>query len=403
MIALHEKARRALQDERGSTLVLTALSTAALLSMAALGIDVGMLFNVRTELQRAADAAALAGASAFIDFDISQAPGPARDRALEQATAHIVRQGHLRAEEVQVEVIRDSAKVRVRVARAGTTYFARLLGIDTVPVATVAAAEATIGGSEAVCVKPLAVPDRWHDRDDDDGNRIWDADESWAYDPNAPTLDHYARVGSADATGYGSDFAYEMNADYPRDYGRPFTIKASEDTEDPSDAPVDSFFFPWVMPIDGGRSRECRWQSNKENGADAYRANLCNCNMSRIELEREYETENGDMEGPTYTGIRELIRRDPDAYWDPVVRVVKSPIYPDNASPRIIKISVFDPDEYRKPGKGMIKFNNFVKVFVEEQATEADPVKARFLGFASGVGAPSKTGGTMVKVLRLVE
>jgi hypothetical protein len=63
----------------------------------------------------------------------------------------------------------------------------------------------------------------------------------------------------------------------------------------------------------------------------------------------------------------------------------------------------FDPAEYIKPGKAGLKFNNFLKVFVESQPTEKDPVRARFMGFASGVGAPSDPGGSLVKVIRLVE
>ncbi|MEJ2336430.1 MAG: hypothetical protein P8Y26_12495 [Gemmatimonadales bacterium] len=109
------------------------------------------------------------------------------------------------------------------------------------------------------------------------------------------------------------------------------------------------------------------------------------------------------MEGPTYQGMRELMKMDPDAHWDPVAQVVKSSKYADNTSPRIIKIATFDPEEYRKPGKTAIKFNNFLKVFVESQPTEYDPVRARFMGFTSGVGAPSTSGGTLVKVVRLVE
>lgn len=392
------------EDEGGSTLVLTALGLAALLSMAALGIDLGMLYSTRTELQRAADAAALAGASAFVDFDISVAPDPARRRALDQATAHTVRDGQIPESAVEVTVIPDSAKVRVGIRHTGGTFFARVFGLDTVPVSTFAAAEAATGGSGAVCVKPLAVPDRWLDRDDDvDEDRVWDESESWVYEPEDPISDRYAPAGSPGATGYGSDHAYQTTGLFPRDYGRPFTIKASEDTEDPTDAPVDSFFFPWVMPSDEGRVGECKWQSDKENGADPYRANLCNCNMATIALGRDYDTENGDMEGPTYGGIRSLIDADPDAHWDPAARVVRSPLYPDNASPRIIKIALFDPEEYRKPGKSRIRFNNFVKVFVVGQDTEEDPVRARFLGFASGVGSPSSSGGTLVKVLRLVE
>ena len=53
-------------NERGSTILLVTLSMTALLSIVALAVDVGMLFDVRTEAQRTADAAALAGAGTFL-------------------------------------------------------------------------------------------------------------------------------------------------------------------------------------------------------------------------------------------------------------------------------------------------------------------------------------------------
>ncbi len=392
-----------IRNERGVTLVMVALSLTVLLGMGALAVDAGMLYTARTELQRTADAAALAGASAFIDFPNSMAAGPARQRAMEYATANPVRNELLAPGQIDVQVLLAEEKVRVGVRSTSKTFFATIFDVDFVGVATLAAAQAAVGGTQGVCVKPLAVPDRWLDNDDDDGNRIWDEPESWAYEPDAPPLDYYARAGSDSPTGYGSNFTYDAMSDYPLDYGRPMTIKAAEDTADPSDAPVDSFFFPWVMPITEERVGECRWQSQGESGADPYRANICNCNTTPISLDVEYDTENGDMEGPTFQGIRELIKMDPDAHWDPLAQVVKSSQYADNTSPRIIKIATFDPSEYMKPGKTGLKFNNFLKVFVESQPTETDPVRARFMGFASGVGAPSDPGGSLVKVIRLVE
>ena len=392
-----------IRNERGVTLVMVALSLTVLLGMGALAVDAGMLYTARTELQRTADAAALAGASAFIDFPNSMAAGPAWQRAMEYATANPVRNELLAPGQIDIQVLLAEEKVRVGVRSTSKTFFATIFDVDFVGVATLAAAQAAVGGTQGVCVKPLAVPDRWLDNDDDDGNRIWDEPESWTYEPDAPPLDYYARAGSDSPTGYGSNFTYDAMSDYPLDYGRPMTIKAAEDTADPSDAPVDSFFFPWVMPITEERVGECRWQSEGESGADAYRANICNCNTTPISLDVEYETENGDMEGPTFQGIRELIKMDPDAHWDPLAQVVKSSQYADNTSPRIIKIATFDPSEYMKPGKTGLKFNNFLKVFVESQSTETDPVRARFMGFASGVGAPSDPGGSLVKVIRLVE
>jgi hypothetical protein len=54
------------KGEQGQTIVLVAISLFALLSMAALAIDVTTLYVASTEAQQAADAAALAGAKAFV-------------------------------------------------------------------------------------------------------------------------------------------------------------------------------------------------------------------------------------------------------------------------------------------------------------------------------------------------
>jgi hypothetical protein len=57
--------------ERGQTIVLVAVSLVTLLAMAALAIDVVTLYVARSEMQRAADAAALAGAKAFVDSGVT--------------------------------------------------------------------------------------------------------------------------------------------------------------------------------------------------------------------------------------------------------------------------------------------------------------------------------------------
>ncbi|MGA2921571.1 MAG: pilus assembly protein TadG-related protein, partial [Candidatus Sulfotelmatobacter sp.] len=49
-------------DERGFTMALVAMTMAAIISMAALSIDIGTLYEAKAEAQRAADAAALAAA-----------------------------------------------------------------------------------------------------------------------------------------------------------------------------------------------------------------------------------------------------------------------------------------------------------------------------------------------------
>ena len=53
-------------DERGAISVFLALGVVVFLSMAALSVDLGMLMQRRTEAQRTADGAALAGAASLI-------------------------------------------------------------------------------------------------------------------------------------------------------------------------------------------------------------------------------------------------------------------------------------------------------------------------------------------------
>ena len=63
------------KGERGQTIALVAASLVALLGMAALSIDVVTLYVARGEAQRAADAAALAGASIFATSSFTTVPG----------------------------------------------------------------------------------------------------------------------------------------------------------------------------------------------------------------------------------------------------------------------------------------------------------------------------------------
>lgn len=65
------------KNERGITIVLVAFSLLALLGMAALAIDVSTLYVAHGEAQRAADAAALAGARMFAASGYTSVSTPA--------------------------------------------------------------------------------------------------------------------------------------------------------------------------------------------------------------------------------------------------------------------------------------------------------------------------------------
>lgn len=62
------------RSERGQTILLVAVSLVALLGMVALAIDVVTLYVARSEAQRAADAAALAGAKMLVDAGVTSDP-----------------------------------------------------------------------------------------------------------------------------------------------------------------------------------------------------------------------------------------------------------------------------------------------------------------------------------------
>src|SRR5437773_12532915 len=71
-------------QERGQTIALVALTIVTLLAMAALAIDVVTLYVAKGEVQRAADAAALVAAKAFVDSGVTSEPTNASLQTLAQ-------------------------------------------------------------------------------------------------------------------------------------------------------------------------------------------------------------------------------------------------------------------------------------------------------------------------------
>ena len=435
------------RNERGATIALVAVSLTAMLGMGALAVDMGMLLKARGDAQRAADAAALAGASAFLGAKPHDAVDEARTRALEYVAKNYVGATYLdtgsqattvtgtrsvtTSEEAVVVVIPDSEKVRVVIRRASIgTFFSRIFGVDAVPVAAKAAAIAATAGV-GKCVKPFAFPDIWHDGDDDvdmANNRLYDigpgqgkGGEDWEWDP---ATDQYVPYGSATGTptGLGSSWRNCANCYYKSDknqtlywddYARPIVLKKSN----PQQTSSPSFFQPWVLP-------------GSDPGGAAYRDNIVDCSGVEVSLNQDYSldptadtssysSKPGNMIGPTKQGMDSLISLDPDACFaefpDPNhVGYTRGEVrkkggtgncdtpYPAwESSPRVAVVPLFDPSQLQS-GRTSLKFNNLALIFIEEQKGRHDPVVGRFLYFAKAtkIGA---TTGPLVKKLRLVE
>ena len=232
--------RSILGNERGSVVVIFAVSLMAMLAMAALAIDLAALRDARGEAQRSADAIALAGATAFKDkaFTDPTATTDAIARAMEVARLNKLRLDTLdvrgqntqtitkswgkvftvttTSRQVELNVIPDSQRVRAWVRHANlSTWFGGMLGKPYQSVQAMATAQATQSGI-AKCLKPIALPDIWKETNtgsgksgqDKNANGLWDNGEPWDFNPPADTYAAYdpnaTPAQQALQTGYGS-------------------------------------------------------------------------------------------------------------------------------------------------------------------------------------------------------
>jgi len=170
------------KNERGVAIVLVAFSLLALLGMAALAIDIATLYLAHGEAQRAADAAALAGArmfaasgytsasSSLAPSDICQSsPGPGAAAAANRQAEAVAAQNLIAGQPATVQSITcivtpANPQITVTLQRTGLpSFFGRIWGFTTHSVSATAVAEAyNPSGSTAPIqvqsVKPWLIP-----------------------------------------------------------------------------------------------------------------------------------------------------------------------------------------------------------------------------------------------------
>jgi len=153
--------------KRGQVLVLVALAIFVLLGFAALGIDVGYMYSVRHELQRSADAGALAGVVPFAEgnWNESSVRSEAETLAREFATKNNVLGTPVVNGEVTVTFPTQN-HIRVDTSRNVNMFFARIFGMQTRTITAHAIARAAPTTGEA-CITPFAIPIPWVDADGD--------------------------------------------------------------------------------------------------------------------------------------------------------------------------------------------------------------------------------------------
>jgi len=168
------------RPERGAALVMVAAAMFVLMILAAVGVDLASLYMVRNEAQRAADAAALAGAKMFVSTGftsgaISQAAVQPLARQAAQAIGAQNKVGGQPAAIQPADVtfnftLPKDPRITVVVQRSSArgnavpTFFARVWGWLSADVRGTATAEAynSSGGNGPVpcvgCLKPLLLP-----------------------------------------------------------------------------------------------------------------------------------------------------------------------------------------------------------------------------------------------------
>jgi hypothetical protein len=373
--------------------VFAGLGFMAFLAASTLAIDVGMLLTARTQAQTAADAGALAGATAlaFNSFTDHSASGPAVTGAINAAQANpVMTQAPALApgdvtfpldpqtgqyDLVQVSVYRTQAR-----GNPVSTLIARFFGTPTADIRATATAAAAPANAE-ICVMPLTIPDKWTEKQCTTETCPWATTDTFdMYDKKGnllPSPDVYVRPGQTGATGY----------DPYADKGLLMVLKNNVGS---TVAP--SIYNAWDLPGSGG-------------GAD-YSNNIANCNPNLVKMGDYMVPENGNMVGPTQQGTSNLIAQDPNAYWDTACNCVKGSAFP--VSPRIRIVPLYDPAVYaqgQQSGKSgpQLQVVNYLGFFIVA-VTGGGDVTGRItpiLGKITGISSPAVGG--FARVLMLVQ
>jgi hypothetical protein len=394
---------RPVQNEDGATLVFFGLMVLVLLGTFALAVDVGAGLNARSEAQRAADSAALAGAGLFRSLGAhltqAQIEPLAYDTAMVFAELNSV--GWTDVEEVDVEVTvwPNERKVGVEIQGQAPIFFAPFLGVLSLPVR--AYAEARVRGSGSTdCVKPFAIPDLW--QSGATTNVLYDPAEAAAWEGGftpSPRNDRYEKwngtLTHTTATGYGSPARNGrtnwLGHSYQFDNGRKLVFKTG--TQDPaptaSEDPTATLNAADHFLLDMGNDRTAIPGITCNIGTDVTR-NTCQCSNTAVTVGGQVTKEPGNKADLTQ-GLRILMQAESrNLTWDDVnKRVVDSFGNHVTESTRIIKVVLYNPATASTAPGGSLEVSNVAEIFLE--GTDGPGMNVNYLGrflmYAKGTGA----------------
>ncbi len=417
------------RGERGQVLVILAISIFALMGLVALAVDLGYVWSVRNELQRCADAGALAGASRFIPPDVGEWSDPAvqaeaEARARDFASRDNVATSPLKPlpadNEIMVTINAVDPgvdRIRVRTQRVMPLFFARVLGRANQLVFAEAVAEAREVTQNVRCIVPWGIPLPWTSVPPGD---------PLLFDNN--DIVHMPDEGCNDAwpiSVYDPATHQVVEPASPRDdylcQGSMIVLKVGK----PSTTQEPGHF----LALDFSKIVEnCPPEVDVNSGANFYNYMIkhpCECG-TKISLENPLpiDLKTGDMVGPTIQAVApvseggdglpdpSLMEQDKDAVWDYSANMPSSPLPQYSGknwqnSPRVVKIPVYDPRNPPEPGKSEITPVTFAGFWIQdiyEQPKGQGTVVGRFISLSAfGESGGGTGGGPVLRILRLVK
>jgi hypothetical protein len=229
-----------------------------------------MLYSARTSAQRAADAAALAGAFTFVVDPTSPQPATATQHAQQAALSNNILGVSIVPGDVSISVDTVNRRVTATISRKENTFFGGVLGITNATVQTTAYAEASADSTGSYCVKPWFIP-----------NTI-----AGAQDPCTNCASGQVLISNGQVTAFAKS-----------QLGALVSVKP----QSPSGALAPSQFFAINFP---GAS-----------GANDYRNEIETCYPNALPCAQSLAVKTGNMVGPTSQGVDNLIGNPPsDTY-----------------------------------------------------------------------------------------
>lgn len=279
-----------IKAQRGITLMVVCLMLIAFLGIAALCIDLGVLYTARTSAQHAADAAALAGAFTFVNSPSATQPATAQQQAIAVAATNRILGQSVVITAGDVVVDTTKRQVTVTVSRLGAgginTFFSKAIGISQVSVQVQAMAQASASAGATRCMKPVYIP-----------NTIYSSlppDQACNANPPQVIFDNSNNI-SAWAQDQSGGFRFMGQCNFVR-------------PTSPNGALAPSQFYSLDFGS-GAQTYRDIW-SNCLNEVSGASPGVVNCGDS-------IPVETGDMVGPTKQGVNDMIGNPQDTWLGP--------------------------------------------------------------------------------------